>query len=122
MKLQAGSLAGQVEQNKKEFRQYVEFMNKFMQQTQQHFRDVQSAFADAMYNHELRIKELEKLAGILPKQELKGELENLIEDSAEPVTDTDTQLVDGSGEPVVDEIKPEASVETESKVKYHKEF
>jgi cell division protein FtsL len=138
-KLQAGSLAGQVDANKKEFRKFAVYVQGFMRTTQQRFRDVQTAFAEALLNHETRIKEIEAKLAITPKQELQGELENLIVENAEisnqmdelnkralsekPVSpDVETQEINETDQPELPGM-PEKPVEKqESKVLYHKEF
>jgi hypothetical protein len=124
LNLAKGSLAGRVEANKKEFREFAQFIQQFMTVTQQRFRDVQGAFAEALLNHENRLIALEKALAVTPNQVLKDELENLIIESAEISNQMEAQKakddepeLPGMPEPVAEE-----PVKQESKVKFHKNF
>jgi hypothetical protein len=132
--LQKGSLAGQVTSQKKEFKEFVLFVKIFMQTTQQRFRDVQGAFAEALLNHETRLIALEKALSVTPAQELKEQLENLIVETAELSNQMDEKYKEIEieekkeaepelpGMPELPAQSTEEPIKQESKIKYHKEF
>jgi hypothetical protein len=133
-KLPTGSLAGQVEANKKEFRQFANHVQRFINVTQDRFRDVQGAFAEALYNHEIRIKELEAKLEIKPVQELQDQLAQVIADTAVPepqveAENKEPELPGMPDKPVSQDMLlngnqelPEEPMKQESKIKYHKTF